>query len=72
MKLFEELGGELRLSTPVKSVELVQNGKATTHRITDGKDGVEDFDIVVSNADVHHTYKKLYSSSKVAKSVQRS
>ena len=67
VKLFEELGGELRLSTPVKSVELVQDGGSNKHRITDGKDGVEEFDLVVSNADVHHTYKKLYSSSKVAK-----
>ena len=66
VKLFEELGGELRLSTPVKSVELVQDGASKKHRITDGNDGVEEFDLVVSNADVHHTYKKLYSSSKVA------
>ena len=67
VKLFEELGGELRLSTPVKSAELVKNGKASKHLITDGNDGVEEFDLVVSNADVHHTYKKIYASSKVAK-----
>ncbi|MEE2985977.1 MAG: phytoene desaturase [Candidatus Thermoplasmatota archaeon] len=67
VKLFEELGGEIRLSTPVSSVELIQEGSSIKHRITDGNKGVEEFDLVVSNADVHHTYKKLYSSSKVAK-----
>ena len=67
VKLFEELGGELRLSTPVKSAELVTDDKENKHRITDGNGGVEEFDLVVSNADVHHTYKKLYSSSKVDK-----
>ena len=69
VKLFEELGGELRLSTPVKSVDL--DAATKKHRITDGKDGVEEFDLVVSNADVHHTYKKLYSSSKVAQREQK-
>ena len=64
--MFEELGGELRLSTPVKSVELVKDANENKHRITDGNGGVEEFDLVVSNADVHHNYKKLYSSSKVA------
>ena len=67
VKLFEELGGEIRLSTPVSSVELIQEGSSVKHRITDGNKDVEEFDLVVSNADVHHTYKKLYSSSKVAR-----
>ncbi|DAC60803.1 MAG TPA: phytoene desaturase, partial [Candidatus Poseidoniales archaeon] len=55
VKLFEELGGEIRLSTPVKSVDVIKNGKATIHRITDGNDVEQDFDMVISNADVHHT-----------------
>jgi len=67
VRLFEELGGELRLSTPVKSVDLIKNGKSTIHRVTDDKGSEQDFDFVVSNADVHHTYKKIYASSKVAK-----
>ena len=67
VKLFEELGGELRLSTPVKSVDLIKNGNSTKHRVTDDKGVEQDFDFVVSNADVHHTYKKIYASSKVAK-----
>ena len=67
VKLFEELGGELRLSTPVKSVDLIRDGNSTKHRVTDDKGSEQDFDFVVSNADVHHTYKKIYASSKVAK-----
>ena len=67
VKLFQELGGELRLATPVKSVDLIKNGNSTKHRVTDDKGSEQDFDFVVSNADVHHTYKKIYASSKVAK-----
>ena len=66
VKLFEELGGEIRLSTPVKSVDVVKKNGGTKHRILDGKGVEQEFDFVVSNADVHHTYKKLYSSSKAA------
>ena len=66
VKLFEELGGEVRLSTPVKSVEVEGKKPDIKHKITDGKGGQERFDMVISNADVHHTYKHLYASSKVA------
>ena len=66
VKLFEELGGEVRLSTPVKSVEVEGTKPDIKHRIVDGKGGEECYDMVVSNADVHHTYKHLYASSKVA------
>ena len=66
VKLFEELGGELRLSTPVKSVEVEGNGSEAKHIITDGKGEVESYDMVISNADVHHTYKHLYASTKSA------
>ena len=66
MKLFEELGGELRLSTPVESVEVSTKAGSTKHIITDGAGGTETFDLVVSNADVHHTYDRLYKSSTAA------
>lgn len=66
VKLFEELGGELRLSTPVKSVEVVDENGSTKHVISDGTGGKESFDLVVSNADVHHTYDRLYASSTAA------
>ncbi|MED5567195.1 MAG: phytoene desaturase family protein, partial [Candidatus Thermoplasmatota archaeon] len=66
VKLFEELGGELRLSTPVESVEVVNENGSTKHIISDGTGGRESFDLVVSNADVHHTYDRLYASSTAA------
>ena len=67
MKLFEELGGELRLSTPVESVEVSTKAGSTKHIITDGAGGIETFDLVVSNADVHHTYDRLYKSTTAAR-----
>ncbi|MEC7064545.1 MAG: phytoene desaturase [Candidatus Thermoplasmatota archaeon] len=66
VKLFEELGGELRLSTPVESVEVVNENGSTKHIISDGTGERESFDLVVSNADVHHTYDRLYASSTTA------
>ncbi|MEC9212296.1 MAG: phytoene desaturase, partial [Candidatus Thermoplasmatota archaeon] len=66
VKLFEELGGELRLSTPVESVEVVNENGSNKHIISDGTGGRESFDLVVSNADVHHTYDRLYASSTTA------
>jgi phytoene desaturase len=58
VRLFEELGGRLELSTPVERVRVLRNGKAV-HRVRAG--GVErDFDLVVSNADLHHTYSRLF------------
>ena len=41
------------------------------HRVTDDKGGEQDFDFVVSNADVHHTYKKIYASSKAQKRAKK-
>ncbi len=66
VKLFEELGGEIRLSTPVESINVVKRGKETKHHVNSKAAQNEEFDLVVSNADVHHTYDKIYSSSKVA------
>jgi len=64
VKLFEELGGEIRLETPVKEAVLTEYN---THEITDDKGNVQTFDAVVSNADIHHTYKHIYAANKVAK-----
>jgi phytoene desaturase len=55
--LLEELGGELRLSTPVEHIE-VRRGSCPIHRVTTAR-GSADFDVVVSNADLHHTYDRL-------------
>lgn len=60
VRLYQELGGELRLSTPVRGIELREETGRTVHRVTSDR-GQEDFDLVVSNADLHHTYAKLYA-----------
>lgn len=62
VKLFQDLGGELRLSCPVRGVELrTVAGGGTVHAVTSSR-GTELFDVVVSNADVHHTYSRLYAT----------
>jgi phytoene desaturase len=54
-RLFEELGGELRLSTEVEEIEVDdRRGVATGVRLRDGERLLAD--AVVSNADVAHTY----------------
>jgi phytoene desaturase len=60
--LFQRLGGELRLSTAVDHI-VVERGpgpRGARHVVHDGRGGVESFDLVVSNADLHHTYARLY------------
>ena len=60
VKLFEELGGEVRLSCPVRGITVeTQNGR-TVHRVSTDALAHETFDMVVSNADLHHTYRTLY------------
>ncbi|MEM9826634.1 MAG: phytoene desaturase [Planctomycetota bacterium] len=81
VNLFEELGGELRLETPVQSIDLVSGNSGTgspgasRHRIHAGDGPAETFDLVVSNADIHHTYGALYRSepraAKVTKRLER-
>ncbi len=56
VKLIKEQGGEVHLSTEIDEI-LVENGKAKGVRLKDGE--VHNADIVVSNADVAFTYKKL-------------
>jgi phytoene desaturase len=56
--LFQRLGGELRLSTPVERISpRGPRGGHVVHTHT----GAEPFDVVASNADVHHTYRDLLS-----------
>lgn len=59
VRLLRDLGGELRLSTPVRRVR-VDNAR---HLVTTDGTGDEPFDFVVSNADLHHTYHTLYSGT---------
>jgi phytoene desaturase len=60
---FEDLGGTLRLATPVRRVRRDASGMHVVH--TD--DGEACFDAVVSNADVHHTYARLYADEPAAR-----
>jgi phytoene desaturase len=56
VKLFEDLGGALRLSTPVRTI--TTEGKTVTGlALADGT--TETFDAAASNADIVHTYEKL-------------
>ncbi|HEX4384593.1 MAG TPA: phytoene desaturase family protein, partial [Myxococcales bacterium] len=64
VKVFGELGGELRLSTAVGKIA-VRGGK---HWIGPA----EAFDAVVSNADVHHTYSALYGDTATQRKLERS
>lgn len=56
VRLFEDLGGEIRLSSPVARIESAR-GRVTG--ITDAHGVTVPFDLVVSNADVTHTYQHL-------------
>jgi phytoene desaturase len=60
VKLFEDLGGEIRLSSPVRRIDVEQPDGRCVHRVTTAAREGEIFDLVVSNADVHHTYAELY------------
>ena len=65
--LYRRLGGELRLSTQVSGVRVEGRGGAAVHRVSAG--GREErFDALVSNADLHHTYDRLYRGDRVAAS----
>jgi phytoene desaturase len=66
VKLFQELGGELRLSCPVRSIRLEERDGKTLHRLKTDAYGEEAFELVVSNADLHHTYATLYQGLKSA------
>jgi phytoene desaturase len=61
--LFQRLGGQLRLSTPVDRVQPSLHDGHPRHLVHSHSEGTaagtEVFDLVVSNADVHHTYSRL-------------
>ncbi len=61
VRLFQELGGELRLNSPVQRVRLEHVGERVVHHVSSQALGEQAFDLVVSNADVHQTYAKLYA-----------
>ena len=73
VRLFEELGGEVRLGTPVEKVE-VEDGvgpAGARHHVSSRGRERESFDLVVSNADIHATYAKLYGDEARAAPMRR-
>ena len=72
VRLFEDMGGKIHLDSPVESVHVQSDSK---HRISAVGHETQNFDVVVSNADVHHTYSKLYrehpASIKKARRLER-
>lgn len=74
VRLYTELGGELRLDCPVEGVRIERSPRVK--HLVDSKAGqAEPFDGVVSNSDLHHTYSKLYGgealAQKTAKKLRR-
>jgi len=72
VKLFEDLGGTLRLDSPVREI---RTADGRTKGVVTDAGGFEGFDAVASNADVVHTYDKLLSGDArgraAAKAVKR-
>ncbi len=71
VRLIEELGGEVRLSSKVSRIELAERDGRTIHRVTTDQRESEPFDLVVSNADIHHTYASLYRGVPAADAAAR-
>lgn len=61
-KLYTEDGGNMELGTEVEEI-LIENGKASGVRLSDGR--IFKADIAISNADEGFTYKNLIPSSKL-------
>jgi phytoene desaturase len=70
VRLYTEVGGELRLSCPVQSIQL-ERGTRVVHRVTSPAGQHEPFDAVVSNSDLHHTYHRLYAGEPEAERTAR-
>ena len=69
--LFERSGGEIRLNSPVRNIELQNTNRQTKHVVATDAGPNEAFDLVVSNADIHHTYSKLYATAPAAAKTTR-
>ena len=67
VQLYEELGGEIRLSTPVRGIRVETGTEGSIHWVSSDARESEPFSAVVSNADLHHTYSKLYADNTDAK-----
>jgi phytoene desaturase len=58
VRLFLDVGGQMRLATPVRRIRLERSPRRVRHVLETDR-GAEAFDVVVSNADVRHTYADL-------------
>ncbi len=63
VKLFKELGGEIRLNSEISEISTAR-GKVTG--VVDGRGRYYGFDLVASNADVVHTYHALLRKESTA------
>jgi phytoene desaturase len=68
VKLFTDLGGEMHLNRPVARI-VTESGRVVAVEDEQGKR--EACDLVVSNADVVHTYEKLLKEEPLAKPAAR-
>ncbi len=71
VRLFEDLGGTLRLAAPVDRVAVQPGPHGPQHVVHAAGLPPEVVDVVVSNADVHHTYARLYRGVPGAERRQR-
>lgn len=74
VRLFQELGGQLHLSSPIDRIRVLRAPRtaagSVVHRASClGRE--HDFDLVVSNADLHHTYADLYQGTPGAQRTAR-
>jgi phytoene desaturase len=60
VRLFQELGGDIRLNAEVREIRC--RSDVVTGLVSE-QGGKEDFDLVISNADVVHTYARLLNES---------
>lgn len=71
VRLYTELGGELRLSAPVRRITLDHGGPRAIFQVTTDARADERFDLVVSNADLQHTYSDLLAEVPEARKSRR-
>jgi phytoene desaturase len=58
VRLFEDVGGQIHFDAPVQRIDVL-NGGPVRHRLTTAQGDGGEFDLTVSNADLHHTYATL-------------
>lgn len=71
VSLFEDIGGTVHLSSPVESIDVASRGGRPVHHVSAAGRAPEAFDLVVSNADLHHTYARLYRREPAAQKTAR-